>query len=104
MITGVPTGTARSVRTALPTAPANWTFGTPTFDPLNKTVTVVKDVTREGKVTNTITRDTGRLKLVKNVSGGSKTANDWTLTATGPNSAPNVSNKGGQGSPDLRVV
>ena len=61
-------------------------------------MTVVKDVTREGKVTNTITRDTGRLKLVKNVNGGSKTANDWTLTATGPNSAPNVSNKGGQGS------
>ncbi|MCB0898108.1 MAG: DUF11 domain-containing protein [Actinobacteria bacterium] len=96
-ITGVPTGDCTISENSLPTAPANWTFGTPTFDPLNKTVTVVKDATREGKVTNTITRDTGRLKLVKNVSGGSKTANDWTLTATGPNGAPNVSNKGGQG-------
>ena len=98
LITGVPTGDCTISENTLPTAPANWTFGTPTFDPPSKTVTVVKDVTREGKVTNTITRDTGRLKLVKNVNGGSKTANDWTLTATGPNSAPNVSNKGGQGS------
>ncbi|MBK6761959.1 MAG: VWA domain-containing protein [Micrococcales bacterium] len=51
------------------------------------------DVTCE--ITNT--RNTAKLKLVKKVDGGTAVPNDWTLTATGPNGAPNVSNLGGQG-------
>jgi hypothetical protein len=50
------------------------------------------------RVTCTIVnkRNTAELKLVKQVEGKNN-PNDWTLTATGPNGAPNVQNPGGAG-------
>ncbi len=50
------------------------------------------------RVTCTIVnkRNTAELKLVKQVEGKNN-PNEWTLTATGPNGAPNVQNPGGSG-------
>ena len=56
-----------------------------------------KDVT----CTVTNTRESGTLKLVKDVNkaGGTISADDWKLTATGPTGAPKVENLGGSGTP-----
>src|SRR5690606_35222191 len=78
----VPVGKCTFDEPILPTAPANWTFGEPSFDPPSKEVTITKDNTAEVKVTNDITRDTGKLLLEKKVDGGSLQPKDWTLTAT----------------------
>jgi hypothetical protein len=58
----------------VPTAPSGWAFGSPTLNPINGQVTIVKGnqasaVTVE--VTNTITRDTGSLKIKKIFAAGS---------------------------------
>ncbi len=69
-ITGIPTGTQCTVtEPVLPTAPAGWTFGTPTFNPANGTVTI-SGTTAEVTVTNTISRDSGSLKISKVFEAG----------------------------------
>ncbi|MBK6761965.1 MAG: VWA domain-containing protein [Micrococcales bacterium] len=82
------------------TGPANYTGGTwSCTNGVNVSngnqITVPKGTQTECTIANT--RDTGRLKLVKKTDPASVNANGWTLTATGPNGAPNVSNLGGQG-------
>ena len=83
-INDVPTGDCKITEDTLPNAPAGWTFGAPSYDPANQLVAVTKNATAEGKVTNTITRDTAELKLLKKVTGdnGDKKPGDWDLTAT----------------------
>jgi hypothetical protein len=75
-ISGIPTGTSCTVTEPdLPTAPTGWSFGTPTFDPADGTVTIT--ISTQGSnlvmapasawvtVTNTISRDLGELKISK---------------------------------------
>jgi len=64
----------------------------PTLD--GNVVTVPKNGQVKCEITNT--RDTAKLKLVKVVEGKGD-PNDWELTATGPDGAPNVKNLGGEG-------
>ncbi len=67
-ISGIPTGTQCTVSETLPTTPTGYTFGTPTFTP-NATVTIdTKDATVEVTTNNTLTRDTGSLKILKTLS------------------------------------
>jgi hypothetical protein len=69
-INGVPTGTQCTVSETLPSAPTGYSFGTPTFSP-DATVSITdKDVTVEVTTNNTLTRDTGSLKLSKSLTGG----------------------------------
>ena len=66
------------------------------------TVTNNQITTLAGKAhcTVTNTRESGTLKLVKDVSpSNSGSADDWKLTATGPTGAPKVENLGGSGTP-----
>ena len=70
-ISGIPTGTQCTVsETTLPTAPTGYTFGTPTFSPSATVTITVKDATVEVTTNNTLTRDTGSLKLSKALTGG----------------------------------
>jgi hypothetical protein len=71
-IGGIPTGTSCVVsEPTLPTAPANWTFGTPTLSdsqaPTNDGTVIIttKTTTYEVTVTNSITRDQGWFKIKK---------------------------------------
>ncbi len=69
-ITGIPTGTQCTISETPPTAPTGYTFGTPSFSP-SATVTITnKDQTVNVQTTNTLTRDTGSLKLSKVLTGG----------------------------------
>ena len=69
-VTGIPTGTQCTVSETPPTPPNGYTFGTPTFSP-SATVTIsTKDATVEVTTNNTLTRDTGNLKLSKSLTGG----------------------------------
>ncbi len=60
----VPGSTCTVTEPTLPTAPASWTFGAPTFSSPNP-VTITAGTTSEVTVTNTITRDQGYLKISK---------------------------------------
>ena len=69
-ITGIPTGTQCTVSETPPAAPTGYTFGAPSFSP-SATVTITsKDQTVNVQTTNTLTRDTGSLKLSKSLTGG----------------------------------
>ena len=69
-ITGIPTGTQCTISETPPTAPTGYTFGAPSFSP-SATVTITnKDQTVNVQTTNTLTRDTGSLKLSKALTGG----------------------------------
>ena len=66
-VPGIPTGTSCTVsEPTLPTAPAGYSFGTPTFDP-SATVTIPAGNGSSVTVTtnNTLTRDQGYLKISK---------------------------------------
>ena len=69
-ISGIPTGTQCTVSETPPTAPTGYTFGTPTFSPSATVTITVKDATVEVTTNNTLTRDTGSLKLSKALTGG----------------------------------
>ena len=70
-INGIPTGTECTVsEPSTPTPPPGWSFGTPTTNPSNGTVTIVTSPTADVTVTNTISRDTGSLKITKTVNAG----------------------------------
>lgn len=77
-VENVPTGECEITEQALDPQ-SGWTWGTPSYNP--KKVVITKGGTGEAKVTNTITRNTGELLLVKEVEGGSAEPGDWTLTA-----------------------
>jgi Prealbumin-like fold domain len=81
------------------TGPAGYTAGS--FDCGAGAVTSVTLAVGQSK-TCEITNDdqTAQLKLVKNVEGGPKGADDWTLyaSASAPNDGRNFNNKGGSGS------
>ena len=70
-ISDIPTGTKCVVsEPTLPTAPTDWTFGTPSFSPVGANTTGVTIPTGAGSsvevtVTNTITHDQGYLKIKK---------------------------------------
>ncbi len=67
-ITGIPTGTTCTItEPTLPTGPERWTFGTPTFSPETGSVTISEEspAYAEVVVTNTISRDTGDLRISK---------------------------------------
>ena len=67
-INNVPTGTVCTFSETTPAGITGWTWGTPTFDPASKSVTIVKTPTASqnlAKVTNTITRDTSSLTVKK---------------------------------------
>ena len=91
-ISGIPTGTLCTVtEPSTPTPPAGWTFGTPTLSdnqaPTDDGKVTIndKDATYTVEVTNTITRDTGSLTIVKKVvndNGGSATVNAFGLNTT----------------------
>src|SRR5205085_232783 len=69
-ITGIPTGTQCTISETLPAAPTGYTFGAPSYSP-SATVTITnKDQTVNVQTTNTLTRDTGSLKLSKSLTGG----------------------------------
>jgi hypothetical protein len=56
-ISGIPTGTSCTVTEPnLPIAPTGWSFGTPTFSPVNGTV-IISETLAEVTVTNTISED-----------------------------------------------
>jgi hypothetical protein len=67
-ITGIPTGTQCTVtEPSLPTPPAGWSFGIPTYNPADGTVTISKTIA-EVTVTNTISQDApqlGALRITK---------------------------------------
>ena len=67
-ITGIPTGTVCTVsEPSTPTPPDGWTFGTPVLSPASGEVTIAtKATTYTVEVTNSISRDTGSLKVKKN--------------------------------------
>ncbi|MEI2621454.1 MAG: DUF5979 domain-containing protein [Candidatus Nanopelagicales bacterium] len=79
-VDGVPTGNCTITEQGL-TNPAGWTWATPTYDPDNADVTTGK--TGKVKVVNKITRDAGKLLLVKEVPEptGTLTPEKWTLEA-----------------------
>ncbi len=65
-ISGIPTGTKCEVTEPnLPTAPTGWTFGTPTVNPSGQQIIGPKNATVAVNVTNTISRNTGTLKVTK---------------------------------------
>ncbi|HEY6015426.1 MAG TPA: DUF5979 domain-containing protein, partial [Gaiellaceae bacterium] len=69
-VTGVPLGTACTVtEPTLPTPPSGWSFGTPSISP-TQPVTLATSAVVTVTVTNSISRDTGSLKLSKSLSGG----------------------------------
>jgi uncharacterized repeat protein (TIGR01451 family) len=71
-IGGIPTGTQCTVsESSTPTPPSGWSFGTPTYSPATGTVTIATNgSTYEVTVTNSISRDTGSLKISKTVDAG----------------------------------
>ena len=82
-----PTETSCTVtEPVLPNAPTGWSFGTPSI--VGSPAVIVKSTQQApgstATVTNTISRDTALLTLVKVVEGGSADATDWTLFADGP--------------------
>ncbi|MEI2643983.1 MAG: DUF5979 domain-containing protein [Candidatus Nanopelagicales bacterium] len=71
VINGIPTGTSCQVREgtiAGSQTPADFTWSTPTFSPSDTVTITPKDATIEVTVANTITRDKGKLKILKTVS------------------------------------
>jgi len=69
-ISGIPTGTSCTVSETPPTAPTGYTFGTPTFSPQATVTITTKGATVTVTTNNTLTRDTGSLKLSKALTGG----------------------------------
>ena len=71
-INGIPTGTVCTVsEPSTPTPPGGWTFGTPVLNPVSGEVTITtKATTYTVEVTNSISRDTGSLKVKKTLTGG----------------------------------
>ena len=68
-VSGIPSGTVCTISETLPTPPAGYSFGTPTFSP-SATVTISTAGSTVSVTTkNTLVR-TGRLKLAKSLSGG----------------------------------
>ena len=83
VIDNVPTGDCTFTEVALDN-PTGWTWDSPSYDPIGQVVKVTTSTTPvEAKVTNTITRNTGMLLLVKEVPEptGSLTPDKWTLKA-----------------------
>jgi uncharacterized repeat protein (TIGR01451 family) len=80
-INNVPTGACTFDEQDL-TEVTNWTWGDPVYAPDPATVTVSTGETAEAIVTNTITRNTAQLALVKKVDGGTADETDWNLSAT----------------------
>ena len=68
--TGIPTGTQCTVSESLPNPPTGWSFGTPTYDPSATVTIATKDQVVTVTVQNTLTRDTGSLKVAKTLTGG----------------------------------
>ncbi len=89
-ISGIPTGTKCTVsEPSLPTDPTGWTFGTPVLDPASGQVTIAtRATTYTVKVTNSITRDTGSIRIEKTVNKGTSNFTSgsfgFTLTCTNP--------------------
>ena len=81
-ITGIPTGTVCTVsEPSTPTPPDGWTFGTPVLSPVSGQVTITtKATTYTVEVTNSISRDTGSLKVKKNFdANGSGFAGNFSI-------------------------
>jgi uncharacterized repeat protein (TIGR01451 family) len=69
-ISGIPTGTECTVsEPSLPSPPDGYTFGTPTFSPSATVTIAVKDATVEVTTNNTLSRDTGKITVVKDFVG-----------------------------------
>ena len=69
-ISGYPDGhPVHGERAGLPSAPDGYTFGTPTFSPSATVTIAVKDATVEVTTNNTLTRDTGKITVVKEFVG-----------------------------------
>jgi uncharacterized protein DUF5979/prealbumin domain-containing protein len=68
-VSGIPSGTSCTISETLPNPPAGYSFGTPSFSP-SATVTISSGTTVEVTTNNTLTLDTGSLKLTKSLSGG----------------------------------
>lgn len=68
-VSGIPTGTSCTVSETLPNPPAGYSFGTPTFSP-QATVVIPSGNGSSVTVTtnNTLTLDTGSLKILKTLS------------------------------------
>ncbi len=68
--TGIPTGTQCTVSETLPTVPTGYSFSNPTYDPSATVTIATKDQEVTVTVQNTLTRDTGSLKVKKTLTGG----------------------------------
>ncbi len=64
-INGIPTGTSCTINETLPTAPAGYTFGTPTFSPAATVQVTTKGSTVEVTTNNTLSLNQGYLKITK---------------------------------------
>ena len=73
---GIPTGTQCTVSETLPNPPIGWSFSTPTYDPSATVTIATKDQVVTVTVQNTLTRDTGSLKVAKTLTGGPATGYD----------------------------
>ena len=86
-INGIPTGTVCTVsEPSTPTPPGGWTFGTPVLNPVSGEVTITtKATTYTVEVTNSISRDTGSLKVKKNFdANGSGFAGNFSINVDSP--------------------
>ena len=69
-ISGIPTGTQCTVsEPSPPTPPEGYTWGTPTFSPSATVTIAVKNATVEVTTNNTLSRDTGKITVVKKFVG-----------------------------------
>ena len=73
---GIPTGTQCTVSETLPNPPTGWSFSTLTYDPSATVTIATKDQVVTVTVQNTLTRDTGSLKVAKALTGGPATGYD----------------------------
>ena len=74
-INGIPTGTVCTITETPPSPPTGYSFGTPSYTDSSGTandgiVTIVGAATVTVTTNNTLTRDTGSLKLAKLLTGG----------------------------------